>query len=127
MAYSIVRAKYQDNPKMTSKEMKKEKQKAIEYSRDKVGARGKKYRFYITDKEWEAIQAGAISDHRLMELLNSADQERVKELTYPKATQRGLSSAQMNKIKAMSGTYTQAEIADIMGLSISTVNNAIHQ
>lgn len=127
MAYSIVRAKYQDNPKMTSKEMKKEKQKAIEYSRDKVGARGKKYRFYITDKEWEAIQAGAISDHRLMELLNSADQERVKELTYPKASQRGLSSAQMNKIKAMSGTYTQAEIADIMGLSISTVNNAIHQ
>lgn len=126
MAYSIVRAKYQDNPKMTSKEMKKEKQKAIEYARDKVGARGKKYRFYITDKEWEAIQAGAVSDHRLMELLNSADQERVKELTYPKVNQRALSTAQTNKIKAMSGTYTQAEIADILGLSLSTVNNVIH-
>lgn len=125
MAYSIVRAKYQDNPQMTNKEAKKEKQKAIEYSRNAVGARGKKYRFYITDKEWEAIQAGAISDHKLSELLNAADQDRIKELAYPKQNARALSTAQINKIKAMSATHTQSEIADALGISVSTVSNAM--
>lgn len=125
MAYSIVRAKYQDNPQMTNKEAKKEKQKAIEYSRNAVGARGKKYRFYITDKEWEAIQAGAISDHKLSELLNAADQDRIKELAYPKQNTRALSTAQINKIKAMSATHTQSEIADALGISVSTVSNAM--
>jgi len=125
MAYSIVRAKYQDNPQMTNKEAKKEKQKAIEYSRNAVGARGKKYRFYITDKEWEAIQAGAISDHKLSELLNAADQDRIKELAYPKQNARTLSTAQINKIKAMSATHTQSEIADALGISVSTVSNAM--
>ena len=126
MAYSIIRAKYQDNPQMTNKEAKKEKQKAIEYSRNAVGARGKKYRFYITDKEWEAIQAGAISDNKLFQLLNAADPERVAELAYPKQNTRTLSTAQKNKIKAMSATHTQAEIAEALGISVSTVNNAIH-
>ena len=127
MAYSIVRAKYQDNPQMSSKEARKEKQKAIEYSRNAVGARGKKYRFYITDKEWEAIQAGAISDHKLSELLNAADQERVSQLVYPKRDPKVLTNTQINKIKAMSATHTQAEIADALGISVSTVSNAMRK
>ena len=126
MAYSIVRAKLQDNPKMEGKDLRKERNKAIETSRSEVGANGKKYRFNITDKEWEAIQAGAVSDSKLEQILGAANQDRVRELSYPKQSTTKLSSAQANKIKAMSANYTQAEIAELLGISTSTVSKYIH-
>ena len=126
MAYSVVRAKLQDNPNMESKDLRKERNKAIEAARAVNGANGKRYRFTITDKEWEAIQAGAISDHKLTEILNSADQDRIRELSFPKMDTKNLSTAQVNKIKAMSANFTQAEIADALGISTSTVSKYMH-
>lgn len=126
MAYSVVRAKLQDNPNMESKDLRKERNKAIEAARAVNGANGKRYRFTITDKEWEAIQAGAISDHKLTEILNSADQDRIRELSFPKMDAKNLSTAQVNKIKAMSANFTQAEIADALGISTSTVSKYMH-
>ena len=58
--------------------------------------------------------------------MSAANQDRVRELSYPKQSSTKLSSAQATKIKAMSANYTQAEIAELLGLSTSTVSKYIH-
>lgn len=125
IANSVVKAKKQDNPDMDKKEIKKAKQIAIEDARVQVGASGKDTRIKITEKEWEAIQNGAISDNKLNDILRYADPDQVKEYSTPR-TSTALSEAKVNKIKAMNNSgYTNAEIADALNISTSTVSNAI--
>ena len=76
----------------------------------------------ISDKEWEAIQAGAISTSKLEQILNNADSDKVKQLASPRKAVT-VSSSQAARIKSMLNFgYTQAEIAEATGLSVSTVN-----
>ena len=121
IANSVVKAKVQDNPGMTKKEIKKLSQREIEKARISVGASGKEFKIKLTDKEWDAIKAGAISDSKLTQVLRYADDKIVREKATPR-TYTQLSKAQVNRIKSyMNSGYTYAEIADIMGKSVSTV------
>ena len=82
----------------------------------------KKRNIEITDREWEAIQAGAVSDNTLRRILNNADADALRERATPRTTNT-LSSAQINRMKAMSASnYTTAEIAAKFGASPSTVS-----
>ena len=122
IANSVVKAKIQANPDMDKKEIKKAKQIAITNARASVGATGKGSKITITDKEWEACQAGAISDTKFSQILRFADQDEVRKRATPK-TSGQLSTAKANRIKAMrTSGYTNAEIADALGVSVSTVN-----
>lgn len=122
IAASEVKAKQQANPDMTKKELKKAKQVALNNARYAVGASGKDSRIVITDKEWAAIQAGAISETKLKQILTKADPDRVRELATPR-TKTGLSSGKVALIKSMAGSnYSLAEIAERLGVSPSTVN-----
>lgn len=103
---------------LTKEEKKKERNKAIAYARVVTGA--KKAQVYIEDDEWEAIQAGAISDHKLREIWNNTDQDRAKELALPKERYK-LSDAKIALISKMAGKYTNEEIADQLGVSVSTI------
>lgn len=126
IANTVVKAKMQDNPDMDKKEIKKARQIAITNARASVGASGKDTRITITDKEWEAIQAGAISDSKLTEILKYADSDKLKQRAMPKTTTE-LSTAKVNKIKYMSSIgYTNAEIAESLRISTSTVSNYIN-
>ena len=119
LANSIVQAKKDANPDLTSKELKKIGQQALDQTRRKVGA--KRELVYITDKEWEAIQAGAISAAKLKTLLNNADMDRVKQLATPRNTNE-LDVNKVNRIKALSlNGYTNSEIANKLGVSVSTI------
>ena len=121
IANSVVKAKVQDNPGITKKEIKKLSQREIEKARISVGASGKEFKIKLTDKEWDAIKAGAISDSKLTQVLRYADDKIVREKATPR-TYTQLSKAQVNRIKAyMNSGYTYAEIADIMGKSVSTI------
>lgn len=125
VANSVVKAKMQDNPDMDKKEIKKARQQAITKARNEVGASGKDSRITITPKEWDAIQAGAISDSKLMDILRYSDPDVVKQMAMPKTTTQ-LSTAKVNKIKSMSAMgYTNAEIADLMHVSTSTIGKYI--
>lgn len=119
-----VTAKRQANPEMDKDELKKIKTQALATSRARTGA--KKQAVYITDDEWSAIQAGAITNNRLNNILKNADQDRVKEL----ATPRIKASVQTNTLvraKAMlAAGRTQAEVATALGLSTSTLNEALN-
>lgn len=122
---SEIKAKIQGNPGMDKKEIKKHSQIAIENARITVGASGKESTIDITPKEWEAIQAGAISDSKLSQILRYADADKVREYATPKPS-KTLSSAQTNRIKALKASgYTITEIADYMNLSKSTISKYV--
>ena len=121
IANSVVKAQVDANPDMGKDEIKKARQNAIEDARAQVGASGRGTKINITDKEWEAIQAGAISDSKLTQILRYADSDRVKELATPKDT--AISQARISRIKAMSNAgFIASEIADRLGISSSTVS-----
>lgn len=130
LADSVVKAKLQEYPDLkdraNKKELNKVKRLALDDARAQVGASGKQTRITITDKEWEAIQAGAISDTKLSKILRYSDPDRIKELSMPKQTTT-LSPAKANKITQMKATgYTIAEIADSIGVSTSTVSKYLN-
>lgn len=119
-----VKIKVQDNPGIDKKEKKKIAQIAINNARYSTGASGKDTRIKITDKEWEAIQAGAVSNETIRKLLKYCDMDELKQRALPHTTGE-LSSAKTMKLEAMlkSGNYTYQEIADALGVSTSTVYN----
>lgn len=121
MANSIVKAKKEANPDMTKGEIKKVSQQALVQSRTKVGAQRTLVK--ITDREWEAIQAGAISENKLKQILDNADLDDVRQRAMPRSG-NALSVGQINRMNALRASgYSNAEIADALGVSTSTVNN----
>jgi len=126
LANSIIKTKQQDYDITDKKELTKIKQMALNDARSSVGASGKDSRITITDREWEAIQAGAISDSKLTQILRYTKPEEVREKAMPKATTQ-LSTAQVNKIKSMKNSgYSIAEIAESLGKSTSTVSKYLN-
>lgn len=117
-----VTKKREDNPKMKTSDIKKAGQQAISKYREEVGSVSRKKRnIEITDREWEAIQAGAISENKLKAILNNTDIDKLRERATPR-TSKTISQAKAGQIKAMSATYTIAQIADKLGISPSTVS-----
>ena len=120
LANATMEAKRQDNPDMTSKEKKKAAQQALTAARQRVGAQ--RQEVDISDKQWEAIQAGAISENQLYDILKATDIDKLRERATPRETTT-LSNAKINKIDAMKASgYTIDEIAKAIGVSTSTVN-----
>lgn len=120
IANATVAAKKQDNPDMTRSEIKKASQQALTAARTTVGA--SRETISISDREWEAIQAGAISENRLTQIINNVDIDTLRQRATPRST-TVLSTAKINKIASMSASgYSTAEIAEALGVSTSTVN-----
>lgn len=120
IANATVAAKKKDNPDMTSSEIKKANQQALSSARASVGA--KRNSIEITDREWEAIQAGAISENKLTQILNNTNIDTLRQRATPRAT-TSLSTAKVSRISAMSNSgYSTSEIADALGVSTSTVS-----
>ena len=120
MANAVVAAKKKDNPDMKPAEIKKASQQALTAARIAVGAKREKIK--ITDRAWEAIQAGAISENQLTKIINNVDIDELRQRATPRATTT-LSSAKIGKISAMNASgYTIAEIAEAVGVSASTVS-----
>lgn len=121
LANSIVSAKKQANPELTKQELKKIKQQALTSSRIKVGAR--RTPVTINDREWEAIQAGAISENKLTKILNNSDLDSFRQRATPRSSMNVISPAKLSRMKAMAASkYTTSEIADALGVSPSTVS-----
>lgn len=107
------------DPDLTRKEIKKMNQMVLTEMRKKVGA--KRNKISISEKQWQAIQSGAVSANILKQLIQYSDKTELKKLATPR-TQRGLSQFQINKAKAMRASgYTNAEIAEALGKSVSTI------
>lgn len=130
IANANIKAKIQElglDPAIDKKEIKKISSVEMQRARDSVGANGRKSKVTFTDKEWEAVQAGAISDNMLMKFLNSSDSDEIVKRAMPK-TAVVMTSVKLSKAKAMlrSG-YSYAEIAKACGVPESTVYTALNK
>ena len=120
-----VSLKTQSDPNMSSGDRKKASQKALSKAREEVGSVSRRDRnIKITDSEWNAIQAGAISENTLNRILNNCDIDDLRQRATPKSTKQ-LTSAKASRIKALSASYTIAEIAEKLGVSTSTVSEVL--
>lgn len=119
-----VSVKKSADPDMSKGDIKKANQRAITQARQTVGSMSRRERnISITPREWEAIQAGAVSESTLIKILNNTDTAHLRQLATPRATTT-LSQAKINRIKAMSASnYTLNEISKLMGISTSTISS----
>lgn len=121
-----------ENPEATNREInklvrkkvdvKKTGQQALTKYRTEAGSVKRSDRsIKITDKEWEAIQAGAISENVLKKILANSDVDSLRQRATPRSTTT-LSTAKINRIKAMRASgKTLNEIANALNVSASTV------
>ena len=118
----VVKIKKQDNPDMTKGEEKRLRQQALSAARQRFGANRQNVMVNITDREWDAIQAGAVSNSLLVRILANTDMDAVKQRALPK-TEQAISTARQRRIKnLLAAGYTVAEVAESVGVSTSTVN-----
>jgi DNA-binding NarL/FixJ family response regulator len=130
IANANIKAKIQEqglDPTIDKKEIKKISSVEMQRARDSVGASGRKSKVTFTDREWEAVQAGAISDNMLTKFLNSSDSDEIVKRAMPKNV-AVMTSAKMSKANAMlrSG-YSYSEIAKACGVPESTVYSALNK
>jgi hypothetical protein len=123
LANDAVSKRQRDNPQMEAADLKKIKGQELTKARARTGA--SKQRIEITDDEWAAIQAGAVSNHKLDQILANSDPDRVKELATPRS-QTMMTSTKTQRAKAMLASgYTQAEVATAIGVSLTTLKTAL--
>lgn len=81
----------------------------------------------ISDRQWDAIQAGGVSSSKLREILVYADPKRVEELALPKKN-TVMTSAVSSRAKAMLATgASTADVARSLGISASTLKAAMQR
>ncbi len=122
-ATARVNEKLKANPEIRDDpdQMKKLRTQSLAKARAEVGAH--KDLIEITDKEWDAIQAKAISPTKLREILDNTDNEKLKQRATPRSVNGELTPAQISKINALENAgYSISEISDAMGISTSTVS-----
>ena len=104
---------------LSKDEESKLRDKELKKARQIVGAN--RYRVTVSDREWEAIQSGAVAKTVQEQIFRYADNDRIKELAMPK-TPKKLSKAMLSTAQSMLDRgYTWAEVADRFDVSVSTL------
>lgn len=129
IAGKIVAEEKKHNPDIRGDKdaLKKARTRAIIFARDKaVGT--KRTKISLTDREWEAIQAGAISDSKLSEILRFADPDEIKKRATPKNNYISVSPAALSMARSwLNAGFTQSEVANELGISVSTLSKALKE
>lgn len=125
LANKFFQMKKEDNPELAydKDKIKKVKGQCLEEARYRVGA--KKTLIDPTDRQWEAIQAGAISSNKLEEILKNCDIDKIKQRATPRAP-KGIAPAKLATAKLrLNRGYSPDEVAQSLGVSISTLYRAL--
>lgn len=111
------------NPDMDMKQIKKLKGQILNDTRERIGAN--KQRIPITPKEWEAIEAGAISNSLLTKILNNTNLDVVQAYATPR-TKVVMSDSKIAKARIYQQQgRTLAQIADVLDVSVSVVASSL--
>lgn len=123
IANSNIKLRREANPGMDADQLKKVTSQEIKKARARTGA--DKQQVKLTDKEWAAIQAGAITHSKLKSILDNADLDQVKQLATPRSVVV-MPSTKVSRARALANAgYTQAEIADELGVSVSSLRRGL--
>ena len=119
IANAKVKAMSMDNPNLTKAEKKKIGQQALSKARAELGAH--RTTIKISENEWKAIQAGAITENKLLQIINNVDPDDLRKVATPR-TINTISPGKQAKIKSMENSgYTNDEIAKALNLPTSTI------
>lgn len=109
-----------EHPEYDDDDLKKVSNRELRRARTIVGISSK--RVQITDRDWEAIQARAVSANRLNEILRYADPDRIRELATPRQDKK-MPTWSVNRAKSLLAQgLTNQEVADALGVSVSTLS-----
>ena len=123
IATKWVRAKKLDNPNLDKEHWERLKRQELEAARKLVGAN--RVKVTLTDRQWEAIQAGAISKSKLLDIVTYVDGDRLRELAVPRSNY-GMTSAMVARAKALYAQgHTLTDIADALEVSPSTISKVV--
>lgn len=122
LADSRVSAQRRENPNMDKAELKKLKGMALGDAR---AALGSKPPFKISDREWKAIQAGAISNKMMEDIMTYANIDRVRELATPRKTLKMTPAAIARAKTMLNNGHDPSDVADALGVSVSTISEAL--
>lgn len=123
LATSKINAELDDHPEYDSEDIRKLKGRALSDARVATGA--KKDRVKFTAKQWEAINAGAVAESTLNELLKNSDKDSYMQFALPKSDK--ISASKKSTIKALySSGWTQEQIADFLDLSTSSISSIVN-
>lgn len=123
LANEIVAQRRRANPDMDRSELKKIKGQALEEARSRTGA--KKHRVDINDREWEAIQARAISADKLSKILQNTDMDKLRDRATPRVRPvMDTARTSMAKTLLASGA-TYAEVAERLDVPVSTLKSSL--
>lgn len=127
IASKVMKAKIEANPDWEKDDIKKHKQIELTMARDRVGSQSrKKLSIDISDNEWKAIQAGAISDSMLSEILRYTDTSKVQQRATPRS-ERGMSASAKARARVLLNMgKTQAEVAEAIGVSVTTLRKEMN-
>ena len=124
MANIEYNARERENPGADSEQKKKWRWQALAGARAIYGVKREPIKF--TDREWEAIQAGAIGKTDLHKLMQFCDKDELKNRAMPRSDKKSISDAKIARIKAMANSsLTQKEIAEMLGVSPSVVSKVL--
>lgn len=119
IANTKMNAKYQANPDMDKDEKKKFKNQYLKEARNLTGAA--RYQIEISDKEWEAINAGAFTKSVLRNLFTATDNDKIVAKALPKNEGKLTASTIARARRMLNGDYTWDEIADALSIPKSTL------
>ena len=117
--------KIKSNPDLDYEHKSRIRAQELQKARNEVGAHRES--IVISDREWEAIQANAISTNKLKQIIDNTDADALKKRATPRDTATVLTPSKLSLIQTMYGTgmYTQKDIAERLGLSTSTISKAV--
>lgn len=115
-----VKATMNSQPDMDSTQVKRLKSQALNEARNRVGA--KKDKIVISPREWEAIQAGAISPSALRDIVTHTDLDQIKEYATPSIKRLMTPAVTARAQEMLNDGYTRAEVASHLGVSVSTLD-----
>jgi len=128
VARRIVADRKRANPGMEKDEERKIKGQALNEARLRTGAG--KVRLGskdspITDKEWDAIQNGAISNHMLERILKNSDLDVIRERATPRVNPVMTPVATARAKQMLASGATPSEVSRALGIAVSTLMSGI--
>jgi hypothetical protein len=130
VAGKIVSDRKRANPGMDKDEERRIRGQALNEARLRTGAG--KIRIGsedspITDREWEAIQAGAISNHMLEKILTNSNLDVIRQRATPREAPVMTSALMVRARQMLASGFTPSEVADGLGVPLSTLQSAVRE